>query len=88
MQTEVLRTSNNWTRFMQLSNEARTRNRGLSGGAKVPHPGAANRLHRQVAVAEKPTVARSQAAVDNRIYASSPPAPSMKILGSRFDAYA
>lgn len=87
MEAEALRTTNHWARFMQLTNDARMRNRGLSGGAGARRPGGVRQTQRPVAAAEKPA-AQPRAAADGRTYATAPPAARIRIIGSRFDAYA
>lgn len=89
MEAEALRRANDLARFMQLSNEARMRNSGLSNGTGSRRPdGVMPAAQRPFAEARKGE-ALPQQAMDSRTYATAPqPSAGMKIVGGRFDAYA
>jgi len=85
MQAGAVVGNNGWERFVQLSNQARIRNQGLSAGTAAQKTGSPNGIQNRNAALVSASV--SNVAADVR-YISSPSGLSGRILGGRFDAYA
>ena len=85
MQSGSIGKQDNWARFMQLSNEARLRNQGLSNSA-----GKANPLRKPVVARSLPLATAGGAGIQRTgsLYNASRPQIASRILGGKFDAYA
>ena len=89
MQTGSIGKQDQWARFMQLSNEARTRNRGLSNGnSMVKRPSVVRQGALPTLTSVKGTTTFPPTPKINSAYTPSLPSVATRILGGTFDAYA
>jgi hypothetical protein len=87
MQSGTVVKQDNWTRFMQLSSEARLRNQGFGGGVRKT-----NQLRKPATgrpVQQTPVMtAGYEMQRPEKLYNAAKPLSSGRILGGKFDAYA
>ena len=90
MQTTGIGKQEQWARFMQLSNAARTRNHGLSAAGGGVRTAATATVRPAAPVTTGRVVVRQvqTAPVITRNYAPQQMREPARILGGKFDAYA